>query len=283
MKVQNINYHMMINPHKPKYGLEESSMGVDLCDNQSVGINTSVNKKQGYYNGSFTGKEKAAVSFSVNMLNKINEFTHDHNTITQSIVALVLAGVFRPAAIISLPGKKNKEDKIYASSHSIASGLIGFAVSSIIVSPLDKAAKQLLKEANDIKDRLSDVFERRANGENIFLSKEELLKGKEILGEKFLNIYGEFKDGNIIKINRKALNSTSTILNMAPDTLFLGVVKAMLTIALIPPILKYVFGVEKSKPQEAQPQQPAQQSLAGAQSKVEKFVSDAQKSKEGAK
>ena len=278
MKVQNINYLMMISQHKPKYGLEESSAGVDLCDNQTVGINTGIKENKGYYNGSFTGKEKAAVSFSVNMLNKINEFTHDHNTITQSIVALVLAGIFRPAAIISLPGKKNKEDKIYASSHSIASGLIGFAVSSIIVSPLDKAAKQLLKEANDIKDRLSDAFEKRAKGEQIFLSKEELLKGKEILGEKFLNIYGEFKDGNIIKINRKALNSTSTILNMAPDTLFLGVVKAMLTIALIPPILKYVFGVEKSKPQE-----PAQQAPVVAQSKVDKFISDAQKSKEGAK
>lgn len=282
MKVQNINYHMMISQHKPKYGLEESSAGTDLCDNQSVGINTSVNKNIGYYNGSFTGKEKAAVSFSVEMLNRINKFTKEHNTITQSIVALVLAGVFRPAAIISLPGKKNKEDKIYASSHSIASGLIGFGVSSIIVSPLDKAAKMLMNEANDIKDKLSDAFEKRAKGEQIFLSKEELLKGKEILGEKFLNIYGEFKDGNIIKINRKALNSTSTILNMAPDTLFLGVVKAMLTIALIPPILKYVFGVEKSKPQDVKPQEPAQAAFV-AQSKVDKFISDAQKSKEGAK
>ena len=255
--------------------------GADLCDYHSVGINT--NKNTGYYNGSFTGKEKAAVSFSINLLNKINKFTKEHNTITQSLVALVLAGVFRPIAIISLPGKKNKEDKIYASSHSIASGLIGFAVSSIIVSPLDAVAKKLMEEATDVKDKLSEAFEKRANGENNkFLTKEELLKGKKLIGEKFLDIYGEFKDGNLIKINRKALDRTSTILNMGPDTLFLGVAKAMLTIALIPPILKYVFGVEKSKPQEVKPQETAQASLS-EQIRANNPILNPKKTEEGAK
>ena len=32
---------------------------------------------------------------------------------------------------------------------------------------------------------------------------------------------------------------------MAPDVFVFGIVKAMLTVALIPPILKYVFGIEK--------------------------------------
>jgi hypothetical protein len=37
---------------------------------------------------------------------------------------------------------------------------------------------------------------------------------------------------------------------MIPDTLVLGIPKAMLTIALIPPILKHVFGLEKGKKKE---------------------------------
>ena len=44
---------------------------------------------------------------------------------------------------------------------------------------------------------------------------------------------------------------------MAPDTFVFGILKAMLTVALIPPILKHVFGLEKGK--SKQPiQQPAQ-------------------------
>jgi hypothetical protein len=38
--------------------------------------------------------------------------------------------------------------------------------------------------------------------------------------------------------------------NMGHDALLFGVVKAMLTVALIPPVLKYVFGVEKNKGQK---------------------------------
>ena len=39
----------------------------------------------------------------------------------------------------------------------------------------------------------------------------------------------------------------SKIAQFIPDTLVLGIPKAMLTIALIPPILKYVFHMEKGK------------------------------------
>ena len=322
MKVQNINYHTMINQHKPKYGLEESSMGADLCGNQSVGINTSVNKKQGYYNGSFTGKEKAAVSLSSRALEKLIDACNDHTSIVQALVALVLATGPRPLAILSLPGKKNKEDKIYASGHSMASGLIGFVFSSIIMSPLDAAAKRLreqnanvilgkIEKSNDVKyvarqlkelaskenlapddlradkilegtsqldadflkqfgeyevdaegklTRLTsinkdidfDKFYKEYNIKN--LTKEKLFEGtkhiKEWNKDKFLKNFMEFDaNGKFVQLN-KSLDFDKVFkgINMLPDTLILGVVKAMLTIALIPPILKYVFGVEKRKP-----------------------------------
>ena len=66
----------------------------------------------------------------------------EHTVIAQNLVALVLAAGFRPIAIMSLPGKKDKDDKIYASGHSIASGLIGFGFSSIVMFPLGKAVKK---------------------------------------------------------------------------------------------------------------------------------------------
>ena len=45
---------------------------------------------------------------------------------------------------------------------------------------------------------------------------------------------------------------------MAPDVFVFGILKAMLTVALIPPILKHVFGLEKSKPAQEQAKQLAQ-------------------------
>ena len=46
---------------------------------------------------------------------------------------------------------------------------------------------------------------------------------------------------------------------MAPDVFIFGIAKAALTIALIPPILKYGFGLEKGKkPEQKQPAETAQ-------------------------
>jgi hypothetical protein len=154
MKVQDINYHMMISQHKPKYGLEESRTSVDLCGNQSVGINTTINKNKGYYNGSFTGKEKAAVSLSSRMLEGLIDACNNHTTIVQNLVALVLALGPRTLAILSLPGKKNKEDKVYAAGHAWASGLIGFAFSTIVMYPLGEAAKKVREDAQKVLGRI---------------------------------------------------------------------------------------------------------------------------------
>lgn len=49
--------------------------------------------------------------------------------------------------------------------------------------------------------------------------------------------------------DNKALSAAGTYLKMIPETI-LAAPRAMITIALIPPILKYVFGWEKKKPQQ---------------------------------
>ena len=78
------------------------------------------------------------------------------------------------------------------------------------------------------------------------ITKEELLKDAKFVNEKFLNIFGKFsKDGKLTGIDKSTLEKVSKALNMAPDVFVFGIVKAMLTVALIPPILKYVFGIEK--------------------------------------
>lgn len=55
--------------------------------------------------------------------------------------------------------------------------------------------------------------------------------------------------------DNKALSTAGTYLKMIPETI-LAAPRAMITIALIPPILKYVFGWEKKKTQHKETQAP---------------------------
>lgn len=220
----------MLKPNS-KYGIEnrEKSTSVAVCNREKV--------NRGYYSGSFTGLNGAAAKVSEGTLDKILKLCEKHTVIAQNLVALVLAGVFRPIAIMSLPGKKNKEDKIYASGHSIASGLIGFGFSSIVMYPIGIAAEKVLDSAK--------------NKSGKFLTD----KSKQIYGVKDLAHLGD----------SKAFDNISRIFKMAPDVLFFGIAKAMLTVALIPPILKYVFGIEKGKKKDA-PQQSQENTTPAAQS-----------------
>ena len=143
MKVDYINYPVLTNQHRLKSVPENSGMSLrgGLCNNSK-----SVNR--GYYSGSSVSFGSAA-KLSSRMLESLLDACNNHTTIVQNLVALVLALGPRPLAIMSLPGKKNKEDKIYASGHSMASGLIGFGFASVIMYPLGKAAEKVKK--NDVQ------------------------------------------------------------------------------------------------------------------------------------
>jgi len=261
--------------------LESKYKSTGMCDNKEL--------NRGYYSGSFTGIGTGAAASVVKPVLKDNWFDNllklcdKHTVIAQNLVALVLAAMFRPVAIMSLPGKKNKDDKIYASGHSIASGLIGFGFSSVVMYPLGQAVEKSKQNVTEVAvapllskntselgkkdlrriDKLKDKFKVETIGQLADKIKEKFgvkdLKDLENveLFKKFKEIY---KVENLAKLEQsQAFKMTTKVLDMAPDVFVFGILKAMLTIALIPPILKYGFGVEKSKPQ-AQPAAPVQTS-----------------------
>lgn len=248
----------MLVKHKPKYGLEnrQKSTSAELCDNKNV--------NRGYYSGSFTGSNGAAAGFSRRCFNKILELCDDHTVIAQNLVALVLAAGLRPVAIMALPGKKDKEDKIYASGHSIASGLIGFGFSSIVMYPLGKAAGYTLKGVKDavavtslLKEKALEQFTSdELEKVNRLKKKYKLSDVKDLENKQIFKLYKKiYNVENLADLSHsKAFKNVTKILDMAPDVFIFGVAKAMLTVALIPPILKYVFGIEKKK-KVAQPQE----------------------------
>ncbi len=289
---------------------------------------------RGYYGGSFTGintnRAAATVSEEVkpllkdNWLDKINKLCERHTVIAQNLVALVLACTLRPLAIMSLPGKKNKDDKIYASGHAISSGLIGFGFSTIVMYPLGKAAAKSRQNVTEVA--VAPLLDKDIEGQ--FKQQEAVIKNlkNQFGGETYdelieniknnsQNVEDDLEKINLYKTYKKQLKSlddlkkihgvetiedlirsikakyninelkdlenvelfkrfkelynvkdltkleqshafkmTTKALDMAPDVFIFGIAKAMLTVALIPPILKYGFGVEKKK-SAPQPQQ----------------------------
>ncbi len=322
MKVDYINYPVLTNQHRLKSVPDESGSRHygELCKNNSESVN------RGYYSGSSVSFG-AAAKLSTRMLDNLLDACNNHTTIVQNLVALVLALGPRPLAIMSLPGKKNKEDKIYASGHSMASGLIGFGFASIIMYPLGIAAEKVKKndvklvldridKSNDVKlvtrrlkklSQMTEIPQEKLTAESILegtkyldteflkqfgnyeekdgkiikltslnkefdfeglykdyniknLTREKLKEGTKYIGKKFFDNFIEYdKNGKFVKFNKVAdFDKVYKCLNMAPDVLLFGILKAMLTVALIPPILKHVFGIEKSKPKQEQ-NPPAQQ------------------------
>ena len=150
---------------------------------------------------------------------KLLEVFEEKTVVAQSLVALVVAGVLRPATNMAMAGKNDKEDSMYEVAHAISSAVIGFIVSATAMAPFDKAFKKIKAEPQKYLKGLEKLFDVKEIG------KRKLEKSKP-----YKNI--------------------SKVAQMIPDSIVLGIPKAMLTIALIPPILKYVFGLEK-KPKNA--------------------------------
>lgn len=208
-------------PKKPINQKEEHKLVKELVDD-STKIIQAVEKYKGRPKSIFTS-------------NKIHEYLKkaaDNQLVFGSLFALVLTCTLRPITIVALPGqKKNKDDKKYAAAHSVASGIIGYVIALLISAPIADALKHKLgKDPNKyFKKETTD-----SNGKKI--------KMAQYLGDLNSERFRASKD----------FNKAKKVLNMIPDAI-LAIPKAVITIALIPIILKYVFGLEKNKKTKQQP------------------------------
>lgn len=254
MKINSVQYDMTLKQGNSKL----SSHSRQFRDKNIEGMYDNTGYSANYC-GSFTGKSEAATTvikktfadkiLSSNWFGKFAKYSNDHNISTSALIALVLASVMRPATIMALPGKQDKEDKIYASGHAMASGIIGFLVSTAITSPFDESIKKFFGNPDKYltaKDNVKNVGRKG--------SKPTLERMKNAI--KYLEkkvdtaTTAKYYEPMLEKLSKQT-GAMETLAKNIPDWV-IGVPRAILTIALIPPILKYVFGVEKKK--AAQPQ-----------------------------
>lgn len=140
------------------------------------------------------------------------EMATDNQPVFSAVFALLLTCILRPASIMSLPGKKNKDDKKYAAAHSIASGVMGYLVSLAIFSPLAAATKKIGKNPQ-----------------------KYIGDGAKYLGEKSSRGFQGTKE----------FKMASSMMKMGTEAI-IAAPRAIVTVALIPLVLKYVFGWEKN-------------------------------------
>ena len=161
---------------------------------------------------------------------KMLEYAEAHPVSCNALFSLVLAGILRPATILTLPGKKDedKENKINAAAHSLASAVIGFISATIVMSPFDAAMKKVSKDP------------------------------AKFLGKKAEAYLGDLKAKGLTKTAK--YKNVETLMKMGPD-IIIGIPRSIITIALIPPILKYVFGIEKKAKDKKVEEQPKQQDI----------------------
>lgn len=163
-------------------------------------------------------KDRHGWIYKNNGVKSFLKMANNSQAVFSAVFALGLTCILRPASIMALPGdKKNADDKKYAAAHSISSGVIAYLISLAIFSPIAKALQKIEKHPN-------------------FFLGDKVKKGHP-------NIYKNFKKLEYLK-DGEMFKSVTTYVNMIPETI-LAAPRAVVTIALIPPILKYVFGYQK--------------------------------------
>lgn len=251
MIIDSIKLHSSGHVAKPK---QKDNLGASGQMRESV--EKCEKENRGYYGGSFTGMNGAAANSYKNLgktfadkiaksgvfQSLLNVF-EEKSSVAQALVALVVAGGMRPITNLAMANEKDRDDSIYAASHAIASAVIGFVVSSIVMHPFDTAFRKIKSDPKKYLKGLEDLF------------------GVKEIGKRKLEKSKPYK-----KLSKAA--------QMGIDTVFLGIPKAMLTIALIPPILKYVFHMEKGKKNHEVKPEVAQNTNSEKTSYMNKVIKD---------
>ena len=140
--------------------------------------------------------EKLAVNKGFNKLLDVLSY---NTLVAESLIALFLTAVARPASIYAIPTKDPVEKKKnnYQVAHSVATGLLGLATTFIVSEPISRAVKKVAKNPQDY-------------------TQNEATR-------------------NIIKKNKTIFEETAKRLH---QPIFLPL-RAAATIAIVPPILRF--------------------------------------------
>lgn len=146
---------------------------------------------------------------------KTAEFAADNGALFAAGTSLILSTFVRPIAILATP-KAAQENKEYACAKSIASSLVGFGVMALISNPIVNAVKNIEKNPEKYMSK----------------SAIEAFRG----AEKNLTSSSKFK------FSAQMFKLGSAFVSVLP--------KALITCALIPPVMSLFFNKKTSYPEQ---------------------------------
>ncbi len=125
-------------------------------------IKKSVRKNKNVSVGNIEEKAKSEVKKGDRILNsktfdKMLALAENEPVIQAAMGALICIGL-RPITIMAIPSKKGKDDNMYASAHSISSGIMGLVSAIIIAQPFKAGSNYLMQ--NMLKDLDIEALER---------------------------------------------------------------------------------------------------------------------------
>lgn len=157
--------------------------------------------------GAYPAVEKQGKLFTSETLRKFFIMADNSQSVFGALFALILTGIFRPATIMALPGQKKNKDD---KKYAAAHSVASGLIGYGIALIISSPIAKAMKKLEDEPDKFLTKYTVR------YLRK----KGAVNTAKKYVNILHE---------------------------VILAFPRAAITIALIPPILKHVFGYELKK------------------------------------
>ena len=238
-----VNTETDVNDYRPAKSVNFSgSVGLDT---QKV-VNKAL-KELVQEGGKDFARVKDAPQWAVNFLNSkkvawVLELVKNNEALFENIVTIFLAGLLKPICVLAMPGAP-KEDKQAAATKNFVAAVTGFALSTLILTPVSKGVKKVTKNLpKNIKDPESN----------------KLIDPNEF-GEEVLKIA---KNGKKLRAGDLA-DAYSTFYKKAAD-MAITPTKAKITIAFMPYLLNFLFKRDKKESKE-------EQKVSTTQEKILKF------------
>lgn len=163
--------------------------------------------------------------------NKLLDFTEKNESKLSAILSLGLAGVLKPICVLAMPGAE-KEDKQMTATKNCLSACVGHMLTCAILDPISAGVNRFLDNPNAyIKEDKKGLIEQFAKDK---AEQFRVHTTQELRSLKYkTNTYNAFKT-----TYKKSLG-----LIVAP-------LKAAITIALVPHVMKFLFGDKKKQKAE---------------------------------
>ncbi len=168
---------------------------------------------------------------------KMAYFSDDNEAKVKALLALGLAGILKPICVLAMPGAE-EEDKQFTATKNALSAFIGYLLTCAVLDPISSGVNKFMdnpKEYLAEDNWLVKTFEKEAKQPFNILTKQQIKDGKQNAIKNGLPYYVTDMKSGFKTVYKNGLGVI-----VAP-------LKAALTIALMPYVLKFIFGDSKGK------------------------------------